>query len=383
MPYVPATCPHCTGELRLDTEMEKGYCIHCGSMINFADAVKTVRITKPIEFVGYESLPTLLNIIENDFKGGTNQTPEFKQRLIRAMELDPDNQYLYDLVHSQIWKAKIEDNALVQYDGDAKKVTVPEGIVSIGEMAFARHFKLEEITLPKSIKHIMPGAFVYEGMLTINAYKNTYSAQYALASPAKLNLLDFKNSNEKNLESIESILREFGIFKRITEEKIEHHFNKAYSTKWLVVFLILLPALIILFKGFSSVTSLYTAFIASKIYSGPMLLSVIYIIIVVFLLIIKIGYDEILRKIAVKRQIKLFIKKCNHILKPLGIIDFKYHRNIMDEPDVDLEHELKKLEIARSKVLNMSLIDVYKKPDIDFSFKDFIKGHRPSEYKDN
>ena len=48
MPYVAAKCPNCTGDLRLDNKLEKGYCIHCGTPIYYKDAVRKIKIVNPI-----------------------------------------------------------------------------------------------------------------------------------------------------------------------------------------------------------------------------------------------------------------------------------------------------------------------------------------------
>lgn len=371
MPYVPATCPHCGGGLKLDSDMEKGYCIHCGSLISFADAVKTVRLKGPIEFEGYESLPTLMKLIEKDLKNGTNQTPEFRQHLVKALELDPDNEYFYDLVHSEIWEATIENNILTEYKGKSKKVVVPRGVEAIGKMAFARCPHMTDISLPKSLKRISEGAFIYESRLTIHSHNGTFAAKYAMSSPAKLKLLDIKNDNERNIEAIESILREFGIFKKITVDKIEKHFDRAYSTNWFLVFVIV-SILVVLFMQLYNISSI-------KVIPGFFV--AIFVLIASPILIVKIGYNEIRCKVATKKQAALFMKMCNDALKPLGIVDFKYRRNIFEDSHYDLESELEKLERARDKVIHMNLITVYKKPILNYSLIDYIKGKRPIEYK--
>jgi predicted amidophosphoribosyltransferase len=91
MPYVPAICPNCGADLSIYTEQEKGYCSHCGCMIDFQSAIQNAIFTQPIEFEGYESYATLVGMIDEDLKNGENQTPEFRSRLNRAIELNPDD----------------------------------------------------------------------------------------------------------------------------------------------------------------------------------------------------------------------------------------------------------------------------------------------------
>jgi len=373
MPYIPATCPNCKGDLKINSSEEKGYCVHCGSLIDFKEAVKTVKLNGPIELAGYLSLGTLLDNIDKALKSGTNQTIEFRESLYKALELDPENQFLYDMVKSEIWNAEIENNTIIQYNGDSEKVVIPEGITTIGTMAFARAHRLREISLPKSIKMIMEGAFLYETKLTINAYKDTYASKYALASPAKLNIIDIKNDIEKNLIAIEGILREFDAHQKSIKQSLDDYFNKAYSTNWAAVFAILVVPMIIVYIGFSR----------NILFTGAAILSIAFILITIFVTIFKTGYDEIRCKIAIKKQTQLFFTKSNYILKPLEIEDFKYTKNIFDVDNIDLDLELTKLRRLRNNIINMDMKDIYRKPYIDYSFLDFLKGDKPAVYNND
>jgi len=373
MPYIPATCPNCKGDLKINSSEEKGYCVHCGSLIDFKEAVKTVKLNGPIELAGYLSLGTLLDNIDKALKSGTNQTIEFRESLYKALELDPENQFLYDMVKSEIWNAKIENNTIIQYNGDSEKVVIPEGITTIATMAFAHAHRLREISLPKSIKMIMEGAFLYETKLTINAYKDTYASKYALASPAKLNIIDIKNDIEKNLIAIEGILREFDAHQKSIKQSLDDYFNKAYSTNWAAVFAILVVPMIIVYIGFSR----------NILFTGAAILSIAFILITIFVTIFKTGYDEIRCKIAIKKQTQLFFTKSNYILKPLEIEDFKYTKNIFDVDNIDLDLELTKLRRLRNNIINMDMKDIYRKPYIDYSFLDFLKGDKPAVYNND
>ena len=87
MPYVAATCPHCGGELKINTEMEKGYCTHCGSRIDFSGDIKEISINFPIEIEGFESFPRLYKYVEQALSEGTNRSEEFRSNLTKALEL--------------------------------------------------------------------------------------------------------------------------------------------------------------------------------------------------------------------------------------------------------------------------------------------------------
>ncbi len=376
MPYIPATCPKCGGHLKLDSDMEKGYCVHCGSLIDFSEAVKTVNINGPIEFEGYESFPTLYKIIQKKLSDGDNRSSLFRQQLNKALELDPDNEYLYNLVSSQIWEAEINDNALIIYSGTAPRVFIPEGITTINKMAFAGCPNLREIILPKSLKLIMPDAFVFESMITISAYNGTYAANYAMQSPAKLNLLDLKTETEKKIEIIESILREFDVFKKQMHNELENHFEHTYSVKgYLVATVLFLTALLV----FSSLNGL-------EFFQEISLLFITFTVILTLLLvsiptfIIKSGYSAIMSKTATEKQMNLFMQNCNSILKPLGIIDFKYHRNIFEESETELETEVRHLKTARDQIINFDTKYIFEKPKIDYNIVDYLQGKKPAEY---
>lgn len=369
MPYVPAICPNCGADLSVDTEQEKGYCVHCGSMIDFRSAIQNAIFTQPIEFDGYESYSTLVGMIQEDLKNGNNQTPEFREKLNRAIELNPDDVYLYSLVESEIWNAQIEGKVLIQYDGNSEKVVVPEGIEIIDKMAFGKQMLLKEVALPKSLKLIREGAFIYESKLIIRAHADSYGARYAMCSPAELRLIG-KEDGINAVEEIESILREFDGLKKATAQKLEIHFNKAYSIKWWSVLLFLSPAI---YGFYISLQGLYA-------FASLSLFVILYVIVTFIVVAALSGYKEIRSRIAVKRQMQLFMQRCNNILNPLGISNFAYKINIFDNSYDDLQTELAKLKNARNLVFNQDLKEVYRKPKLYYSFLDYIIGDRPKDY---
>ena len=128
-------------------------------------------------------------------------------------------------------------------NSSARKITVPEGILEIGRFAFANCINLEEVVLPRSLKRIEQGAFLYEPRLIISAYKDSFAAKYGADSPARLNLIDYEGETKKLLEESQEILREIIVYKNLTLEKIEKHMNKVYSISWVFVFVALFPVI--------------------------------------------------------------------------------------------------------------------------------------------
>ncbi len=52
MELVVAKCPHCGGEIQLDSSKETGFCMYCGKQIIVKDAVQKVNLTGPVEIGG-------------------------------------------------------------------------------------------------------------------------------------------------------------------------------------------------------------------------------------------------------------------------------------------------------------------------------------------
>jgi len=374
MPYVAATCPHCGGELKINTEMEKGYCTHCGSRIDFSGDIKEISINFPIELEGFESFPRLYKYVEQALSEGTNRSEEFRSNLTKALELKPDSEYLYNLVLSEVWTAEIENHVLISYNSSARKITVPEGILEIGRFAFANCINLEEVVLPRSLKRIEQGAFLYEPRLIISAYKDSFAAKYGADSPAKLKLIDYEGETKKLLEESQEILREIIVYKNLTLEKIEKHMNKVYSIRWIFVFAALLPVIYVFGRAFSTF-SLYGLFL----YTGAMTVSIIYAVLLILAVIFKTGYDEMLRKEAIKIQQSRYIEKSNIILGRAGIEDFRYTYDLLGLDADKLEHEIKKIKGTKDLFFNMDMKNIFTKPKIQYTMLEYIQGKKPRE----
>lgn len=55
---------------------------------------------------------------------------------------------------------RIIDNVLIEYDGDDKNPVIPEGVKSIGNLAF-RNTQIDSVTIPKSVTSISMSAFIH------------------------------------------------------------------------------------------------------------------------------------------------------------------------------------------------------------------------------
>ena len=68
---------------------------------------------------------------------------------------------------------------LVEYKGDGKNITIPDGLEAIGLDAFTCCYKLEAICLPASLKKLSKNSFHLCNNLTIYAPKGSYAESCA------------------------------------------------------------------------------------------------------------------------------------------------------------------------------------------------------------
>jgi len=371
MGYVAARCPNCAGDLQLDDKMEKGYCSHCGTPIYFKDAVQRIKIVGPVEIAGFAKLDSLIKLIKKDLEFGMNQTNEFRDRLNRALELDPSNQYLYDMQSSEIWNAKIVDGKLVEYKSNAKRIVVPDCVTIINRYAFRSCHMLEEVVLPRTITQIMDNVFYKEERLTISAYKNTYSARFALISPAYLHIIDDDENKQEDIKNIEEILSEIVAYKNVIVKDIKRHYNRKIFGRIVWPFLVVAIMIMTIFK--------WPLLLDLPI--GQIILGIIGII-GVLLLVFSQGYATTCRKIAIKNQTMRFYKKSNDLLSPLGIIDFKYLKNIWECSNSNLTYEARHLQRIKNQILSMNKKQFLKNAYIHLSFVSYMLGERPKGLDD-
>lgn len=56
MPFVSAKCPNCGASIQMDSQQESGFCLYCGSKIQFKEAVAKIRIDKAANLANYREL---------------------------------------------------------------------------------------------------------------------------------------------------------------------------------------------------------------------------------------------------------------------------------------------------------------------------------------
>jgi len=89
MKLVSARCTNCGGEIQLDEEKETGYCLHCGSKVIVADAIKNIRIDNSHLIENYYSL--LNTAIEGD---NFSEAEKYSTRIIEIDSNDANAWYL-------------------------------------------------------------------------------------------------------------------------------------------------------------------------------------------------------------------------------------------------------------------------------------------------
>ena len=91
MPFVDAKCPNCGGEIKLDDNTIKGFCLHCGSQLMVQEVIQRVEIEGEVNVKGVAPVENLIKLLKRQIENGEMGTQAFKDRLNRAIELDPDN----------------------------------------------------------------------------------------------------------------------------------------------------------------------------------------------------------------------------------------------------------------------------------------------------
>jgi len=157
MPFVDAKCPNCGGEIKLDDNTIKGFCLHCGSQLMVQETIQKFKIEGDVSVQGIASVDNLIKLLYRDIDNGKIRTEDFKERYKRAIELDPDNAELITMQDVLIRNDK------VYFVGDSYSgvLEIPEGVVSIEERAFQSCGKLTGVIIPESVTAIGSYAFNY------------------------------------------------------------------------------------------------------------------------------------------------------------------------------------------------------------------------------
>lgn len=154
MGYISSECPNCGGKVQLNDKEKTTICIFCGSPIKYEEAMKNVQIEGKVNVSGVAGVKNLITLIERDLENGRNKTNEFRDRLNRALELDPSNSRLYSLQLSEIWNADIRNGVLFSYNTNSRKLIIPDGVKEIAPGALKDNSNMVELIVPDSVVRI-------------------------------------------------------------------------------------------------------------------------------------------------------------------------------------------------------------------------------------
>jgi len=68
MPFLPVKCPNCDGNIELDDQREKGFCMYCGSQIVYKEAVQKMELSGVVSVQGIAGHEKLLQNVETFVK---------------------------------------------------------------------------------------------------------------------------------------------------------------------------------------------------------------------------------------------------------------------------------------------------------------------------
>ena len=156
MAFVEAKCTQCGGNIKVDDSKEAGICKHCGTAFITEKAINNYNITHNIT-----------NTVVQNTNIKANTVNVFQDEL---------NKFFV-----------VEQGTLVKYNGNLKKITIPEGILAIGEGLFENK-DYSEIILPKSVTTISKNAF---NTTTADIDYNDYSPKVII--PYDSNLIEIED----------------------------------------------------------------------------------------------------------------------------------------------------------------------------------------------
>jgi len=140
MPFVPAKCTQCGASLQVDSTKEAAICQFCGTPFIVEKAINNYTV-------------------HNTIHAGTV--------IVQGGSRDFD-------IHAGV---------LVNYNGPATSVVIPDGVREIGPRVFAGFKYLEEITIPDSVEAIAPDAFKgTDALRTINMSDSQWKKFYSFFS---------------------------------------------------------------------------------------------------------------------------------------------------------------------------------------------------------
>jgi hypothetical protein len=102
MSILNSICPNCGGQIQLDDQKTKGFCMHCGSEINIQNAIKTIKIDHS------SKVENLIQLLINSKDAGNNEKAEKISDEI--LSIDPTISLVWKIRASAIlWQSTIKD----------------------------------------------------------------------------------------------------------------------------------------------------------------------------------------------------------------------------------------------------------------------------------
>ncbi len=87
-------CPNCNGEVQMDDDFEKGFCMYCGSAIQIQDEVAKIKVihSGKVEIDDSKKLANSIELADRAFDGGNYE--ECYSYCCAALECDVSNAHI-------------------------------------------------------------------------------------------------------------------------------------------------------------------------------------------------------------------------------------------------------------------------------------------------
>ena len=128
MPLVAAKCTQCGANIEVDATREAGICPHCGTAYITEKAVNNYHY-------------------HTNINATVTQTTNVNAQTVHIHQ-DEINRFFV-----------IENGTLVKYNGNLKKIKVPDGVIELGDHVFSE-IDYDEVILPSTLLSIGEGVFV-------------------------------------------------------------------------------------------------------------------------------------------------------------------------------------------------------------------------------
>ena len=130
MPLVAAKCTQCGANIEVDATREAGICPHCGTAYITEKAVNNYHY-------------------HTNINATVTQTTNVNAQTVHIHQ-DEINRFFV-----------IENGTLVKYNGNLKKIKVPDGVIELGDHVFSE-IDYDEVILPSTLLSIGEGAFSFD-----------------------------------------------------------------------------------------------------------------------------------------------------------------------------------------------------------------------------